>query len=383
MKKNLKANKWLWIISALLAVVVGFLIIPKDGHDFEVDGINYKVVNDISNNVAVTYKDGHDFEVDGINYKVVNDISNIVAVTYKGDSDDAYADEYAGAVVIPDNITYRGINYTVEQIDHGAFRDCSKMTSITIPQSVRLFGISAFGGCSGLKEVHISDLSAWCELSFNDVLDDAGDSPLKYADGLYLNGELITDLIIPEDVTEIGAHSFEGYKNLRSVVFHKGISAIHKSAFFNCANLTDVSFTDEVEYIGPYAFKYTPWYENKSDGEVYIGNVLYKYKGEMPSNTSIVIKDGTETICQSAFDCYENLTSITLPSSLKVIHNYAFNGCNNLKEVYCKSLTPPSINSYYNNFHKDAVIYVPKGTREAYRNESSLFENVVEVDFDN
>ena len=357
MKTNLKSNKWLWVISALLTIaIVVFLIIPKDGHDFEVDGIYYKVVDDIS---------------------------NIVTVTYKGESCNTYADEYVGAVVIPDSITYRSINYTVEQIDAEAFSGCSKITSITIPASVWHVGIGAFLYCSGLKEVHISDLSGWCELSFGDVADDAGDSPLNYAEGLYLNGKLITDLVVPEDVIEMGAHSFEGYKNLRSVVFHKGISAIHKSAFLNCTNLTDITFTDEVEYIGPYTFDGTPWYENKPDGEVYIGKLLYKYKGEMPSNTSIVVKDGTEYICQSAFDCCEGLTSITLPSSLVQIHDYAFNGCDNLKEVHCKSITPPSINSSYNNFHDDAVIYVPKGTREAYREASSLFENVVEIDFTN
>jgi hypothetical protein len=215
------------------------------------------------------------------------------------------------------------------------------------------------------------------------VADDAGDSPLNYADGLYLNGELITDLVVPEDVTEMGAHSFEGYKNLRSVVFHKGISTIHKSAFLNCSNLTHVTFADKVEYIGPYTFDGTPWYENKPDGEFYIGKLFYKYKGEMPSGTSIVIKDGTETICHSAFDGCKELASITLPSSLVHIHDYAFNGCDNLKEVHCKSITPPSINSSYNNFHNDAVIYVPKGTQDAYKEASPLFENVTEVTFGN
>ena len=357
MKKSLKVNKWWWTISVLLAiVVVVFLIIPKDVHDFEVDGIYYEIVDDIS---------------------------NIVKVTYKGSECKSFEHEYSGVLVIPQELTYRGINYTVEQIDNEAFRDCSKMTSITIPPSVWHVGIGAFSGCRGLKEVHISDLSAWCELSFYDVADDAGDSPLNYADGLYLNGELVKDLVVPEDVEEFGAHSFEGYKNLRSVVFHKGISAIHKSAFLNCTNLTDVTFARDVEYIGPYTFDGTPWLENQLDGEVYIGKLLYKYKGEMPSNTSVVVKEGTEYICQSAFDCCEELTSITLPSSLRQIHDYAFNGCDNLKVVYCKSLTPPSINSFYNNFHNDVVIYIPKGTREAYRNESSLFENVVEVDFNN
>ena len=355
MKRSLKVNKWLVVASALLAiVVVGFLINPRDGHKFEVDGIHYRIIDNIS---------------------------NIVEVTCKGDDWEACDHEYSGAVVIPDSLTYRSRTYRVTGIDDYAFCGCSKMTSITIPPSVWGVGIAAFDGCEGLKEIHISDLSAWCELSFCDVADDAGDSPLNYADGLYLNGELITELIVPEDVEEFGAHAFEGYDKLRSVVFQKDIVAIYKSAFLNCTNLTDITFKGDVEYIGPYTFDGTPWYDNQPDGEVYIGKLLYKYKGEMPQNTSIVVKEGTEYICQSAFDCCEELTSITLPSSLVQIHDYAFNGCDNLKEIYCKALTSPSINSYYNNFHDDVVIYVPRGTREAYREESLLFDNVVEIDF--
>lgn len=329
------------------------------------------------------HSESHNFEVDGIYYKIVDKDSRLATITYKGKDWDAYDHEYRDTILIPNTVTYRNKVYRITEIGDYAFRGCSEMTSIAIPETVWHIGLGAFSGCEGLKEIHINSLSSWCEMSFYDVTDDAGDSPFLYAQGLYIDGELITDLVVPEDVTEIGAHAFEGYEKLNSVVLHNGIDAIHKSAFLDCTNLTDVTFADEVEYIGPYTFDDTPWYENKPDGEVYIGKLLYKYKGEMPSNTSIVIKDGTETICQSAFDCCEELTSITLPSSLKQIHDYAFNNCDNLKEVYCKSLTPPSINCYYNNFHNDVVIYVPKGTREAYRDESSLFENVVEVDFDN
>ena len=355
--KNLKANKWLWIISALLAiVVVGVLIIPRDGHNFEVDGICYEIVNDIS---------------------------NIVKVTYKGGDWNTYQDEYSGVVVIPDKLTYKGKTYTVTEIGNNAFSGCSKMTSISIPESVWCVGNGAFDGCDGLNEIHISDLAAWCELSFYDILDYVGDSPFHYATELYLNGKLVTDLVVPNNVTHIGAHTFERYEKLRSVVLHEGIEAIYKSAFYGCTNLTDIKFSENIEYIGVCAFDETSWYENKPNGEIYIGKFLYKYKGEMPNNTSVVIKDGTEVVCESAFDSCEELTSITLPSSLKHIHNYAFSGCDNLKEVYCKSLTPPSINSFYNNFHTDAVIYVPKGTREAYREASHLYENVVEVNFDN
>lgn len=357
MIKNLKVSRLLWIISALLVIVVaGFLIIPRNGRKFEVDGICYKVVNDIY---------------------------NIVAVTYKGDSYDAYADEYAGAVVIPENVTYRGLNYDVTQIDNKAFRDCGKMTSITIPPSVWHVGKGVFEGCDSLKEIHISDLSAWCKLSFYDLLDDAGDSPFYYAKELYLNGKLITDLVVPEDVEEFGAHAFEGYDKLRSVVFQKDIVAIYKSAFFNCSNLTDVTFEGDVEYIGPYTFDGTPWYRNKPDGEVYISKLLYKYKGEMPSNTSIVVKEGTESICESAFDGCKGLTKISLPKSIKAIHYYAFCGCNNLKEIYCKSLTPPYINHFYSDYHEDVKVYVPIGLKDKYKQDDywSYIDNVVEIDF--
>jgi len=346
---------WLRIISTILAIVVAGLLILQRNSDY------------------------HDFECNGIYYRIVDDISDIVKVTYKGKDWESYDHEYSGTVVIPDSLTYRNRTYRVTEIGDYAFRGCSEMTSIAIPETVWHIGLGAFSGCEGLKEIHINSLSSWCEMSFYDVTDDAGDSPFLYAQGLYIDGELITDLVVPKDVTEIGAHAFEGYEKLRSVVLHNGIDTIHKSAFLNCTNLTDINFPDSLFYIGPYAFNGTTWYENQHDGEVYIGKLLYKYKGEMPLNSNIVVKDGTVTICESAFDGCKEMTSISLPSSLKQIHNYAFCGCDNLKEIYCKALTPPSINCYYNNFHDDVVIYVPKGTQETYREDCQLFENVVEI----
>ena len=325
----------------------------------------------------------HDFEVDGIYYKIVDEDSRLAMVTYKGRDWNAYDNEYRGAIVIPNIVTYRNHDYSITEIGDYAFRDCSEMTSIAVSESVWHIGREAFSGCEALKEIHINNLSAWCEMSFYDVLDDAGDSPFHYADGLYLNGKLITDLVVPEDVTEIGAHAFEGYEKLRSVVLHDGIDAIYKSAFFNCCNLTDIELSKNIYYIGAYAFDWTPWYENKPDGEVYARNHFYKYKGEMPVNTSIVIKEGTETICESAFDGCEGLSRITIPSSMRCIHDYAFCGCNNLKEIYCKGHTPPYLNNFYSDYHNDVVLYVPKGAKETYRcsDHMGYFNNVVETDF--
>lgn len=327
----------------------------------------------------------HDFEIDGIYYKVVNDTSNEVKVTYKGNDCRDYRHEYSGVVVIPNKLTYEGKNYTVTEIDDYAFSGCSKITSISIPNSVWNIGFCAFSGCKGLREIHISDLAAWCELSFYDLLDYVGDSPFHYATELYLNGKLVTDLIVPENTTHIGAHTFEGYEKLRSVVLHKGIEAIYKSAFYGCTNLTSVNIPEDAYYIGPYAFDDTSWYENMPEGEVYTGKHLYKYKGEMPDNTSIVIKEGTVTICESAFDGCKGLTRITIPSSIRCIHDYAFYGCSNLKEIYCKALTPPYINHFYNDYHDEAKVYVPVGLKDIYIEHDfwSYNNKVEEIDFDN
>ena len=358
MRKSLKAIKWLWIISALLAiVVVGVLIIPRDGHNFEVDGIYYETVDDIS---------------------------NLVKVTYKGNDCKAFEHEYSGTVVIPEKLTYKGRTYKVTEIGDYAFSDCSRITSVTIPASVWHIGINAFGGCCGLKEVHISNLSAWCELSFWDALDDSGESPFNYAEELYLNGELVTDLVVPEDVTKIGAHAFEGYEKLKSVVLPKGIDAIFKSAFRGCSNLKSINFPDSLYYIGPYAFDGTAWFENLADGEVYTGKHFYKYKGEMPANTSIIIKEGTETICETAFIFCEGLVSIALPKTMRCIHDFAFDGCVNVKEIYCKAPTPPHFNSFYSSINKDVKLYVPRGKLEIYKNDDLMgcFNNVMETVFE-
>lgn len=330
----------------------------------------------------IATRTGHDFEIDGIYYKVVNDTSNEVKVTYKGNDCKDYRHEYSGVVVIPNKLTYDGKNYTVTEIDDYAFSGCSKITSISIPNSVWNIGFCAFSGCEGLKEIHISDLAAWCELSFYDILDYVGDSPFYYATELYLNGKLVTDLVVPESVKEIGAHSFEGYEKLRSVVMHNGIHTIHKSAFLNCTNLTDIKFSENIEYIGVCAFDETSWYENKPNGEIYTGKFLYKYKGEMPNNTSVVIKDGTEVVCESAFDGCKGLTRITIPSSIRCIHDYTFCGCNNLKEIYCKGQTPPYLNNFYSEYHNDVVLYVPKGAKEIYKNSDNMgyFENIKEIE---
>lgn len=113
-------------------------------------------------------------------------------------------------------------------INCGAFSKCSALESVTIGSGVTSLGQWggdgsgwAFLECAKLNAVHISDLAAWCAM---DIYDETS-NPLYYAHNLYLNGELVTDLVIPDGVTRIPARAFYGATCLRSVTLPDSVTS--------------------------------------------------------------------------------------------------------------------------------------------------------------
>ena len=129
-------------------------------------------------------------------------------------------------------------------IEYNAFAQCYALRSISLPPTVQTIqGLS-----SALEEIHISDLTAWCtaEHSYkNHCLQNAG---------LYLNGELLTDLRIPDDCNAISAHAFSHYGKLKSVTMPEGFTSIGDYAFQNCHSLQSVSLPCSLRRIGDSAF---------------------------------------------------------------------------------------------------------------------------------
>lgn len=124
---------------------------------------------------------------------------------------------------------------SVSEIGEEAFRNCSSLTSITIPDSVTRIESIAFQDCRNITNVYISDIAAWCNISFTTERS----NPLCYGASLYLNNELVTDLIIPDSVTKIGDLVFFGCDSLVSVTIPNSVTNIG-AAFYGCDSLTSV-----------------------------------------------------------------------------------------------------------------------------------------------
>ena len=88
----------------------------------------------------------HDAEVDGIFYNL-DAVNKTATVTFKGDNYDSYYEEYSGDVVIPETVTYNGITYSVTSLGYRCFWYCSRLSSITIPNSVTSLGDYCFENC--------------------------------------------------------------------------------------------------------------------------------------------------------------------------------------------------------------------------------------------
>lgn len=150
------------------------------------------------------------------------------------------------------------------------------------------------------------------------------------------------NLVIPAEVTlqgktykvvSIDQWAFYACTMLKSVTIPSSVTFIGLSAFQYCEKLVNVDIPTSVTTVEGSAFSYTKWYDNLPDGEVYINNTLYRYKGTAPENTQIVVKDGTTRIAGFTFWNQSNIVSIELPQSLTVIEQCAFEGCTQLSSI--------------------------------------------------
>ena len=136
----------------------------------------------------------------------------------------------------------------------------------------------------------------------------------------------VTSLTIGNNVKCIGTRAFINNTNLKSLNVEDGVVEICDQAFESCTSLSSIKLADSVVMVSS-AFNRTKWYEKQSSGLVYIGKVLYGYKGNIPKNYTLNVKSGTLGI-GNAFDNYDsklNIVKVSVPNTVEYVSNWAFN----------------------------------------------------------
>ena len=235
-----------------------------------------------------------------------------------------------------------------------AFKNCSDLTSLTLPSSVTRIGDYAFYNCSGL-----------------------------------------TSLTLPSSVNEIGIYAFHGCSGLTSLTLPSSVTSSIRDYIFDGLKECNYFIDSDLEtYLAhTHDWKYIPvdeikYYHNGQEltkleipsGVDKIGSYSF-YKGV--NLTSLTLPSSVTSLDRSAFEGCSGLTSLTLPSSVTTIGGSAFEGCSGLTSIYVSWESPLSIaaSTFKDANTEKCILYVPKGTYDDYwLSNWGIFANIVEYD---
>ena len=304
------------------------------------------------------------------------------------------------------SLTSVTIGNSVTSIEEGAFSGCSSLTTMTIPNSVTYIGGWVFEGCGITSPVYNSHVFAYMPPTYYGNYSIV-DGIEVLSDGAFKNCTDMTSVTIPVSVTNIGRWTFENCSSLTSVTIPNSVTSIGEGAFSGCSGLTTVTIPNSVTYIGGWVFEgcgitspvynshvfaYMPptYYGSYSivDGIELLSDGAFKNCTDMTSVTipvsvtnigrwtfetcsgltSVTIPNSVTSIGEGAFSGCSGLTSVTLGTSVEVIEEYAFGACTAIETITCYSMRPPTANNgAFANLDYSTIVYVPADYLNTYK----------------
>lgn len=274
---------------------------------------------------------------------------------------------------LPENVTDIGWN---------AFYSCTSLKSIKIPKNLKICRSESFSGCPSLNSVYIEDLLQWLNME---------EGPRFYSSNsiaYYIDGELLEDLVIPQEITGIRNYAFYAGKSIKTVTFHEKVETIGESAFSGCENLelTRDKLPNYLKIIGSSAFSNCKKISAVAIPSSVINIADGAFRGCSGMTQCIFTKDiQIEKISSSVFSGCENLESITIPLSVKTIDSNAFSNCKKLKEINFQegNILTQIEYSAFSGCESLESITIPAGVTSLGGNVFAQCKNLKEVKFEN
>ena len=263
---------------------------------------------------------GFDFSI-GENAEIVS--NGIKYKLYPSKTAEVLKNDYSGDIVIPETVKYNNFTYKITSIEDDCFKDCSSLTSLSLPSGITSLGRYCFEFCSSLTSVSlpsgITSLEWYC------------------FDGC----SSLTSISLPSGITELKGGCFRDCSSLTSISLPSGITELGASCFSGCSNLTSISLPSGITSLAGFCFQ------------------------DCSSLTSVSLPSGITSLGYGCFSGCSSLTSISLPSGITSLVGSCFENCSNLKSMLCLAVEPPSCtSSVVNNTMR---LYVPKESIEKYK----------------
>lgn len=246
----------------------------------------------------------------------------------------------SGAFQNCDGLTSLSFPEGMTQIGDGAFQRCGRLETLFFPSTIKSIDWGVFcesheneyGGectCDSIRRIEVKGIATW--FNSNRFTERNHHVAAPYAD-LYVNGELLTEVVLPDTMTCIRPALFYGCQKLRSVVFPNNLKVIDDCAFENCTGIENLEFPQGLDSIKSSAFYICRGLRKIAfpQGLRYIGMRAFWGCEELHS---VSFPNKLENIDYGAFEGCKSLTSVAFPEGLTGIEDAAFYGCDKLDSL--------------------------------------------------